>query len=78
MKDPTLPPLLREIAKDFVQLHEARHQADYNLSLTFTRTETDVWVRRAEQSFRNWQKVRSDPNTDKFLIQILFGDRFKG
>lgn len=57
---PTLmvPPELSSVAKAFIALQNARHDADYATHRNWTRTMTLTEVERAEQAFSDWEKVR--------------------
>lgn len=54
----TAPAGLKTVANAFVSLHEARHQADYDLSRTLRRTEALVFVDTASQAFEAWEQIR--------------------
>lgn len=54
------PPALRSVARTFVDLQQARHDADYDLTKKFTRSDALTLVRQAEQAFKDWQAIRKD------------------
>lgn len=62
---------LAEVASAFVQLQEARHDADYNRSLRFTRREVLDFADMADQAFRDWHLVRGSLPADAFLTGLL-------
>lgn len=62
-----VPPELTAVARAFPDLQDERHDADYDLSLTYTRAEALLIVSAAEQTFTNWQKTRLDPLARIFL-----------
>lgn len=66
---------LRNVAKSFVELQEARHQADYDNSKTWTLTEARAKVADAKMAFQNWQKIRTNPATNEYLLSLLVGKR---
>ena len=53
-----VPQSLIAVAFAFVQLQEARHDADYNRALRFTRREALDLVDLTAQAFRDWNEVR--------------------
>ncbi|MEB3232824.1 MAG: hypothetical protein VKJ64_17570 [Leptolyngbyaceae bacterium] len=62
---------LMTVASAFVDLQDARHQADYDLSHSFTRRETLDLVEMAEDAFRRWQLVRKQVEAKAFLVMLL-------
>ena len=66
-----VPAGIRTVAEVFVLLQEARHNADYNRALTWTRSEAHDIVKRAEQSFQAWHAVRDTPETRVYLAALL-------
>ncbi|MYI70253.1 MAG: hypothetical protein F4103_16460 [Boseongicola sp. SB0673_bin_14] len=62
---------LIDVASAFVQLQEARHEADYNRGLRFTRRETLDLADLAEQAFGDWRQVRGSLPADAFLTGLL-------
>jgi uncharacterized protein (UPF0332 family) len=47
---------LRKVAETFVELQEARHEADYDHARAWTRQEAIELVQRAEQAFDAWER----------------------
>jgi len=66
-----VPQPLIDVASAFVQLQEARHDADYNRTLRFTRREAVDLVDLAGQAFRDWNDVRGSLHADTFLTGLL-------
>jgi len=61
--DPKRKPIidkLKSIAGTFVDLQQARHEADYNLRISFTRSEAGTLVELAEKAFSDWNGIRND------------------
>ena len=71
------PPLV-DLAAAFVQLQEARHDADYNRALRFTRREALDLADLAEQAFRDWSQVRGSLQADTFLTGLLVYQHLQG
>ncbi len=66
-----VPRDLREVAQAFVDLQEARHEADYDLALRFSRSEAQALVDQAERAFAAWQRVRGTATAKVFLASLL-------
>ncbi|MCY4542062.1 MAG: hypothetical protein OXB95_06665 [Rhodobacteraceae bacterium] len=66
-----VPQPLVDVATAFVQLQEARHDADYNRTLRFTRSEVLDLVDLAELAFQDWKLVRRTLHADTFLTGVL-------
>lgn len=69
----TLPiePALILVAATFVELQEARHIADYDLSRSLDRLAARERVRTARRAFAEWHVVRQLPNANVFLLALL-------
>jgi len=69
----TLPvqPELIAFAAAFVDLQQARHEADYDTSRRLTRKECLDLVNQAEQAFIDWDYVRRSLPADVFLVAML-------
>jgi uncharacterized protein (UPF0332 family) len=72
-----VPPELQHVAEVFVELQEARHEADYNLDRTFIRGNARYLVDRAEQAFRAWERIRSEPIAKVYLASLLLWRRWR-
>jgi hypothetical protein len=66
-----LQPELRRLAAAFVDLQQARHEADYDTGRRFTRRETLDLIEQAEQAFDDWTTVRNSFQADTFLVGLL-------
>ena len=69
---------LIDVATAFVQLQEARHDADYNRALRFTRREALDLAELADQAFRDWRQVRGSLPADAFLTGLLAYRQMQG
>ena len=78
---PQLPIEIERVATAFVELQQARHTADYDLSKSFTRGEARTFVGQADSAFTDWKTVATMPlHTDTcelFLAALLLGERLK-
>lgn len=66
-----LQPELISIAKTFVDLQQARHEADYDVSRDFTKRDCLDLVGRVEKSFIDWNTVRGSLQSEVFLVAML-------
>ncbi len=69
---------LKNVAEAFVELQEARHNADYNLAKSITRREALDLVELTEETFRNWYKVKGTLQADAFLLGLLVYTQIQG
>ena len=70
-----LQPELINVAATFVDLQEARHEADYDTTRRFSRQEVVDLVDRADRAFSDWAVVRQTVQADTYLAGLLaFGN----
>ncbi|SEG42712.1 hypothetical protein SAMN05421819_2874 [Bryocella elongata] len=69
-------PELNRVAKNFLQLQEARHRADYDLQFPLDRQIALARVKEAEDLFRTWNNVRDEEDSRIFLTALAFGGRW--
>ena len=70
-----LQPKLIKVAEAFVDLQQARHDADYNLALRFSRRDVLDLINQADQAVVDWRDVRNTDAADTFLVGLLaFGN----
>lgn len=62
---------LMRVAEAFVDLQQARHEADYNTARNLTKDETIDYIIQAQQAFDDWEKVRKSLQADVFLVGCL-------
>ena len=67
---PLEPPLVR-VLDAFVELQEARHQADYDPTKAWNRLAAATHVATARSAFASWQTIRRSPNTAVFVAALL-------
>lgn len=59
----------------FMDLQQARHEADYDIARKFTRREALEFVDRAGRAVADWRKVRQSVQAHTFLVGLLsFGN----
>jgi len=66
---------LKDVAKAFIELQDARHLADYDDSTHWSRTDTLKAVDRASKAFDAWRIVRGDKIAQDYLLQLLIQRR---
>jgi len=67
---------LTSIARTFVDLQEARHEADYDVSVRLSKSETLARVEEVELPFAKWKAVRNSTQAVTFLVSLAFGARW--
>lgn len=70
-----IPQELKDIAKSFVGLQEARHQADYSNEKNWTVTEVNAKLADAQKAFQSWKKVHGSPVADEYLLSLMIGKK---
>jgi uncharacterized protein (UPF0332 family) len=72
---PVPPAELRAIAKVFVDLQEARQQADYDNSRTWKSTDVQALIADARFAFDDWSTIRTHPAANEYLLSLLIGNK---
>lgn len=67
----SIPVELQNVANAFVNLQQARHDADYNLARTFSRSETLLFIEQAKAAFQSWEAVRRSDLARIFVACFL-------
>ena len=63
------------VAETFVELQDARHEADYDHARAWTRQEALDLVRRTEQALTAWEKAKGSRDGCTFLVALLARSR---
>ena len=71
-------PSLIAIAQTFLDLQEARHQADYNTHRLFHRSETLHYHQLTTKALQDWKSIRRSAQADAFLVGLLVIRRIQG
>jgi uncharacterized protein (UPF0332 family) len=66
----SIPPEVSQIARAFVDLQQARHDADYNLLKSFTRQEAIDHMVTAQRAFSAFDTIKARP-TDKVALELF-------
>lgn len=72
-----VPTDLRSVADSFLELQQARHEADYNLSRSFTRDDVQGLIAKTRDAFRRWEAVRTSEAARLYLAALLTGERLR-
>jgi hypothetical protein len=67
----TIAPQLRDIGTAFVDLQQARHDADYDTATPLVHPDADLKVITAENAFRDWAACQADPSSGVFLTDLF-------
>jgi uncharacterized protein (UPF0332 family) len=59
------------VADAFVQLQDARHTADYDLSSSFEETKALSDVYLAVDAFKSWKIIRTQQSAQDYLLSLL-------
>jgi hypothetical protein len=66
-----LDPGLISIARQFLELQDERHAADYDISQGFSRFEVLNMIADVQTAFDDWSRVLVTPNATVFLTALL-------
>ncbi len=75
MPPPVIPPELKVVARVFVDLQEARQQADYDNSRVWVSIDARNKVTDAQLAFESWAAVRTHPAASEYLLSLLIGSK---
>ena len=73
-----IQPALAGAATTFQELQQACHEAVYDLSRRFTRSEVLLMIDLSLQAFDDWQSVRGSMQADAFLAGLLTYSNIQG
>jgi hypothetical protein len=74
--DPPLDEEIQRVAAAFIDLQQARHVADYDLSETFDRVRVLRTIDLAKKAVLDWRAVRNNQNSNVFLASLLLNNRW--
>lgn len=60
-----------KVAESFIELQDARHEADYDHARTWTRQEALDLVRRVEEAFEAWARAKKGRDACAYLVALL-------
>ena len=62
---------LKVVAENFVNLQQARHDADYDNSRVWSRTQAYEEILKAEVAIANWLNIREEEMAQDYLYDLL-------
>jgi DNA repair exonuclease SbcCD ATPase subunit len=74
MGEEPVPTDLRQVASAFVDIQEARHEADYDLSRKFSRSEVRDLIEVSEKATGAWRNIRTTSEAQVFLTALLVNE----
>jgi len=66
-----IAPQLQDIGTAFVDLQQARHDADYDTATPLAHADADLKVMTAENAFLDWTACQADPSSGVFLTDLF-------
>jgi hypothetical protein len=66
-----IAPQLQAIGTAFVDLQQARHDADYDTATPLGDADADLKVTTAEKAFLDWAACQADPSSGVFLTDLF-------
>ena len=66
---------LYSVAYAFCQLQSKRHDADYDLSKTFSSSVVELDIVLVKEAFKSWDVIREDQIAQDYLFSLLFKAR---
>jgi hypothetical protein len=63
------------VSKTFVHLQEKRHEADYDLTVSFSVFDVTADLRAAISAFESWERIKRHQSARDYLFSPLFRDR---
>jgi hypothetical protein len=62
---------MQTVASAFIELQDARHRADYDLSWTITRNEASQFIGLAWDAFDAWKAIETSAEANIFILSLL-------
>lgn len=62
---------LQTVTRNFIELQDARHLADYDLSYTLTRVQALHFVQLARDAFVAWARIRTTAEANVFILSLV-------
>jgi hypothetical protein len=70
-------PALQKVARNFRDLQQERHAADYDMASHWTRLRTKTNIQSARDAIQSWSSVRRSEQANFFALALLNLDRIK-
>lgn len=65
------------VASACLRSQERRHEADYDMTIRYARSEVIAIVKEAENAFAAWNRVRATDEGRAFLLLLFLTDRWR-
>ncbi len=59
----------------FVELQARRHEADYDVSATFSSTDVEVLIASVRAALEAWERLKDQTIAHDYLFSLLFKER---
>lgn len=66
-----VPPELKTVAHNFIQLQQHRHTADYDNSTQWSRTDVLNVLTLASDAFAEWRRISAQDAAQDYLLQLF-------
>ena len=66
---------LSKVAQAFINLQQARHDADYSLERLLDPADAVAQVERAKAAFRSWKAAEASEVARDYLFSLLFKEK---
>jgi len=67
----TAPPDLQNVARSFIDLQEARHSADYDLSYKLSSADAHQLIKVAARAMDSWDRIAASAEANIFVLSLL-------
>ena len=67
----TAPPDLQNVARSFIDLQEARHNADYDLSFKLSSADAHQLITVAVRAIASWDRIATSAEANIFVLSLL-------
>lgn len=67
----TASPDLRNVVRSFIELQQARHSADYDLSSNLTWIEARQFILLAAGAMESWDRISNSAEANIFILSLL-------
>lgn len=76
-KQPTSGARLKSVAQTFKELQQKRETADYDSSYIWTKINATSWIDKASVALENWRLIRSQVESQDFLLWLFMPELLK-
>lgn len=62
---------LATVGSSFIALQDARHEADYDFSRSFTKWEATEYIEKAREAMKHWEAARTTAEGEQCMVELL-------